>query len=175
MRPHIVLGHRPGDEAKWQNCDLAKILVSDEELQIPVVDVDSSQPPFDTTTTTTELPTHLNFGIGKTDKELLFRDLPELSAQAVVLSYQQASPDALAALHDDRQEHEKLKLSQFAKIVDLKNADAQGIAYENKRRIVLAFSGQENSYDTGSTEVQGTRCYHRCSVFADVPLFQLLC
>jgi len=157
MRPHIVLGHRPGDEAKWRNCDLAKILVSEEELQIP--DVDSTgQPP-----TTVQLPTQLNFGISETDKELIFRDLPELSAQAVVLGYQQADPDALASLHDQSQVHERLKLNQFAKLVDLKNANAQGIAYENKRRIVLAFSGQEGSYNTGSTEVQGT-LHRRCLV-----------
>jgi len=157
MRPHIVLGHRPGDEAKWRNCDLAKILVSEEELQIPTAaaaDFDSTgqQPPSDTTTT--QLPTQFNFGIGKADKELLFRDLPELSAQAVVLRYQQSNPETLASLHDQSQELEQLKLNQFAKLVDLRNANAQGIAYENKRRIILAFSGQEGSYDTGSTEVQ---------------------
>jgi len=60
----------------------------------------------------------------------------------------------LASLHDQSQELEQLKLNQFAKLVDLRNANAQGIAYENKRRIILAFSGQEGSYDTGSTEVQ---------------------
>jgi len=96
----------------------------------------------------------LNFGIGTTEKELLFRDLPELSAQAVVLGYKQHDPETLAILHDERQEHEQLKLSQFSKLVDLRNANARGIAYENKRRIILAFSNQENSYNSGSTEVQ---------------------
>ena len=147
-RPHVVLGHRPGDEAKWRNCDLAKILVSEEELQPPTESVNHSSG-------TAQIPVHLNFGIGETEKQLLFRELPELSAEALVLANPDRNPETLASILEDGQEKELFKLNHFAKVVDLRNANAGGIAYENRRRIILAFSSPENPYDTGRTEVQG--------------------
>lgn len=30
-KPHIILGMKLGDEAKWEECDLEKILVSEGE------------------------------------------------------------------------------------------------------------------------------------------------
>jgi small subunit ribosomal protein S15 len=151
MRPHVVLGHRPGDEAKWQNCDLAKILVSENELELPTEGVESAGH----LPGATQLPIHLNFGIGETEKQLLFRDLPELSAEAVVFANPDHNPETLNSIFGEGQEKEAFKLNHFAKVVDLRNANARGIAYENRRRIILAFSGPENAYDTGRTEVQG--------------------
>lgn len=97
----------------------------------------------------------MNFGIGETEKQLLFRELPELSAEAPVLSNPNRSPEMLAGILKDGQEKELLKLNHFAKVVDLRNANAGGIAYENRKRIIVTFSGLENPYDTGRTEVQG--------------------
>lgn len=45
---------------------------------------------------------------------------------------------------------------QMARLLDLKNADAGGIAFENRRRIVEAFGEPGKKNDTGRTEVQGT-------------------
>ena len=98
---------------------------------------------------------HLNFGIGETEKQLLFRELPELSAEALVLANPNRNHETLASIHQDGQEKELFKLNHFAKVVDLRNANAGGVAYENRRRIILAFSSPENPYDTGRTEVQG--------------------
>jgi small subunit ribosomal protein S15 len=98
---------------------------------------------------------HLNFGIGETEKQLLFRELPELSAEARVLSNPNRNLETLAGILEDGQQKELFKLDHFAKVVDLRNANAGGIAYENRRRIILAFSSLENPYDTGRTEVQG--------------------
>ena len=63
--------------------------------------------------------------------------------------------------------NERLKANLLAKALDLRNANAAGIAFENRRRIIKAFSMPENPYDTGRTEVQGAyilfselgRCY----------------
>jgi len=50
---------------------------------------------------------------------------------------------------------EEKTLEAFAKVIDLVNANAKGITYENRRRIVLEFSGPENPFDPGRVEVQG--------------------
>lgn len=49
--------------------------------------------------------------------------------------------------------------SQMARLLDLKNADASGIAFENRRRIVEAFGEPGKKNDTGRTEVQGTSLF----------------
>lgn len=46
--------------------------------------------------------------------------------------------------------------SQMARLLDLKNADARGIAFENRRRIIEAFGEPGRVNDSGRTEVQGT-------------------
>ena len=43
----------------------------------------------------------------------------------------------------------------LAKLVDLRNANARGVAYENRRRIVQAFAGEGRSYNPGLPECQG--------------------
>ena len=58
-------------------------------------------------------------------------------------------------LAEESWKKEKMKADAFAKMVDLHNANARGITYENRRRIVLQFSGPENSFDPGRAEVQG--------------------
>jgi hypothetical protein len=43
----------------------------------------------------------------------------------------------------------------MAALVDLRNADAAWIAFENRRRVIEAFSEPVKPDDTGRTEVQG--------------------
>jgi small subunit ribosomal protein S15 len=43
----------------------------------------------------------------------------------------------------------------LAKVVDLRNANAAGIAFENRRRVVETFSEPGKPNDSGRTEVQG--------------------
>jgi len=50
---------------------------------------------------------------------------------------------------------EKKTLEALAKVIDLVNANAKCITYENRRRIVLEFSRPENPFDPGRVEVQG--------------------
>ncbi|KIL71423.1 hypothetical protein M378DRAFT_65497 [Amanita muscaria Koide BX008] len=156
-RPHIVLGNRPGDEKKWRNCDLAKILVTEEELRSPSASTETSDQPIGTL----ELPKHMNFGVGEVENPLLFRVLPVLSAQTSVLANQSQRPEVLASLHAEGQEKELFKASNFAKVVDLRNANAGGIAYENRRRIIRTFSTPENTFDPGRSEVQAALLTYR--------------
>lgn len=123
-------------------------------------------------------PKNTNYGIGMPDKQMLFQEFPFLCATnpvAVSDSQFQAtsdeasspegsekdslSPTAMAmrvnARISENLKKEKMTLEAFAKVIDLVNANAKGITYENRRRIVLAFSGPENPFDPGRVEVQG--------------------
>ncbi|KAF9469535.1 hypothetical protein BDZ94DRAFT_1151100, partial [Collybia nuda] len=150
MRPSVVLGTRLGDEAKWESSDLARILVNEEELVASTELKPTKQP-----VGTVYLPEQMGFGVGKVEKELLFRKLPMLSAQATVLGNDvPVTAQKLATMHSQDTEKELAKANAFAKLLDLRNASAGGIAYENRRRIITAFSGRENRFDPGRSEVQ---------------------
>ncbi|KAI0326786.1 S15/NS1 RNA-binding domain-containing protein [Cubamyces sp. BRFM 1775] len=151
-RPHVVLGHKHGDEAKWQNCDLAKIVITEEDIRsTPVPHVDPHEGSI-------QLPTYYNYGVGETEKETLFNVLPALSMEASVRfqakNGEGMDPHTLAQIESTASIEELHKLDTFTKLVDLRNANARGIAYENRRRIIAAFSDPENPNDTGRPEVQ---------------------
>ncbi|THH10392.1 hypothetical protein EW145_g1360 [Phellinidium pouzarii] len=163
-KPHVVLGTRPGDEAKWLNCDLRKVLVTAEEL--------ASLPP-PPTGGDVQPPLYANFGLDGLDgvesldyqKKFFFEHLPDAT------KYSEIAPeiaDKLVAVdgavkllnpEDVRmyltvQDKELEKARQLARMVDLRNANARGIAFENRRRIIAAFSPTGNTSDSGYPEVQ---------------------
>ena len=154
-RPSVVLGTRPSEEEeRWANCDLAKVLVQESELT-GSTELQPTQFPIGTV----PLPKQIGFGVTEVEKDALFGSLPLVSVEM-----REAQPFGSGAAQSDRLEAagkhaEKIELEKarlFAKALDLRNANAAGIAFENRRRIVLAFSGAENPYDTGRAEVQGT-------------------
>ncbi|TFK68227.1 S15/NS1 RNA-binding domain-containing protein [Pluteus cervinus] len=155
-RPSVILGTRPGDESKWTNCDLAKVLVDEKEL-ISSTELEPTTLPVGTV----YLPKQLGYGVGEPEKELLFRDLPILSAQAPVMASQNADPNVLAQEHQNGLSRELSKANAFAKVLDLRNASAGGIAYENRRRIVAEFSSPDNPFDPGRSEVQAAILTYR--------------
>ncbi|KAJ7046962.1 hypothetical protein C8F04DRAFT_987287 [Mycena alexandri] len=161
-RPSVILGTRPGDEAKWHKSDLAQLLVDESVFQQPPVMVESKR-------TGVELPLYKAFGIAEAEEDTLFRILPERSTEVtttqVRVDYQRAvdpsaaNPDSgiiegLNKRVHEAEEREKTKIANFARLIDLRNSDAGGIAYENRRRIIIAFSTPENPFDPGRTEVQ---------------------
>ena len=152
-RPHVVLGHKAGDEAKWLDSDLAQVLITEEDVRnAPKASVESSTRQF-------HQATFFNYGIGETEKEVLFDALPKLSVQGEVEKYgPTADGGTLSKVYNDAEMTELGKRVWFARLVDLRNANARGIAYENRRRIVAAFSEPENPTDTGRPEVQGVLC-----------------
>ncbi|KAF9650062.1 hypothetical protein BDM02DRAFT_3112659 [Thelephora ganbajun] len=153
QRPHVVVGHRLGDETKWTNCDLAKVIITEKDLEATeVVDY-----PLGSVT----MSKYLNYGVGEREKELLFDSLPQLSALHSVASASSlgdqgnVSATKLQQQHDEAIPIERFKARMLARVISLKNANAKGIAFENRRRIIGAFSEPSNPHDPGRPEVQG--------------------
>ncbi|KIM88887.1 hypothetical protein PILCRDRAFT_62247 [Piloderma croceum F 1598] len=144
-RPHAVLGNRRGDDAKWLNCDLAKILVTEKELD------GASPQPLTLSSGVLLMPRLLNYGVGEAEKELLFEHLPPLTTEVGGIRRPKAWT---MTLHEEAEQMELKKANMLASVIDLRNANAGGIAYENRRRIVAAFSEPGKPGDTGRPEVQ---------------------
>lgn len=169
-RPHVVLGIRKGEEYKWDNCDLAKILVTSEEIE-------AAPPlPFPVLEDKPEvtLPKYMGFGIGPRDQHMLFEALPALSAEATLTKAAQSfsgsarmlQPSFLSDTNQRVDNVEAHKANMLAKMVDLRNANAKGIAFENRRRCIAEFSEPGKPDDSGRPEVQGTTliyCMCRCA------------
>jgi len=104
---------------------------------------------------------HLNYGVGEREKEVLFDTLPQLSALHSVASASSlgnrgnVSATKLQQQHDEAIPIERFKSRMLARVISLKNANAKGIAFENRRRIIAAFSEPLNPHDPGRPEVQG--------------------
>lgn len=151
IRPGAILGTRPGDDTTWRNCDLAKVLIDEHTVK------DAEPQIINLSGGTVSIPKHLNFGVGEVEKTMLFKHLPTLSAQTDILRDDiYANTDYVTKKLDNGEKREWQKANVFAKVLDLRNANAKGVAYENRRRIVAEFSGSENPFDTGRPEVQGS-------------------
>ncbi|KAF9235125.1 S15/NS1 RNA-binding domain-containing protein [Melanogaster broomeanus] len=125
-RVYAVLGSEYNKEDKWAGCDLQK----DQGVAVPP---------------------HLNYGIeGGEGTKMLFHVLPALTLETGIPSFE--GGDMQQAETSFAQELQKANM--FAKLVDLRNANARGIACENRRRIVAAFSTPAQPNDTGRPEVQ---------------------
>jgi small subunit ribosomal protein S15 len=140
--PHVVLGTRPGEEWKWNECDLAKCIVNEEQIRAA----------------TEVIPGHGVFP-GSADERLLFTTLPALTAET-----KETWQDSFVHHNSlDKKEQafmrnlgaEGIKAEQLAKLLDLRNANAKGIAFENRRRCVHEFSTPVKPNDPGRIEVQG--------------------
>jgi small subunit ribosomal protein S15 len=156
VRPHVVLGTIAGDDAKWASCDLAHVLVHPEELapeappqtvHIPAAEADVRVPPS------------LAFGIREREQRMLFEHLPLLSAdmstRREMHAMRSVKVEEMAAQHEKELSAGVAQANVVAKLVDLRNANAAGIAFENRRRVIAAFSEPDKPNDTGRTEVQG--------------------
>jgi small subunit ribosomal protein S15 len=192
-RPHPVLGHRIGNESLWLNSDLCKALIDEEKLaQAPVESLhivgDTVSIPKNLAFGIGEqerkvlfehLPTlsaqHIpkeeggkasasgaedGFGISwlPNDSEHSW-----MVKQRIASGEHQISPEDLEAA----EARERYKLKAVTQALDLRNANAAGLAYENRRRCITAFSSPENPYDPGRPEVQGmyTFCWLNVLLF----------
>jgi small subunit ribosomal protein S15 len=101
-----------------------------------------------------KFPPYLNYGVSGAQQEQLGRVLPVVSAHA--FAQQEGATGVQAStvvkLSLGEQVH---KANMLGKVMDLRNANAGGIAYENRRRIVAEFSEPGKLEDTGRPEVQG--------------------
>ena len=177
-KPHVVLGTRPSDEqTKWGNCDLAKLLVTEEELSSLQLPSSENAKDLD------NLPKYTNFGLDGLDGvegqeeqlEFFFKHLPDTSVEVQAskelleeLVAKRNNEDALDKKYKDElariRENEQKKKEQLARLIDLRNANARGIAFENRRRIIAAFSRSGNTSDSGYPEVQGELTTKRISL-----------
>ena len=150
-KPSVVLGTRPGDEAKWENSDLRRVIIDVDQL------ISSTKMiPVKLPVGTVNLPPETAFGVGEAEKKMLLHDLPMLSTPSTDIPvWDVAGAEAAARRAAVSQARELHKANAFAKLIDLRNANAGGIAYENRRRIVQAFSTPENPFNPGRSEVQG--------------------
>ncbi len=173
-RPHVVLGTVSGDDAAWASCDLARVLVRAAELapdapaqdvRIPAADADVHLPPT------------LAFGIREREQRMVFAHLPLLSADMSTrreMNGMQGMKVADMAAHHERQLGAGVEQANaVARLVDLRNANAAGIAFENRRRVIAAFSEPGMPNDTGRTEVQGVQCRWRSVVGSTTDVFPL--
>lgn len=153
-RPDPVLGHSNTPEGRnlWENSDLSKILLTEETIltaqpeALPVV------------SSTISLPQTLNFGIKPLEKELVFQTLPEVAAQQTFYQATQSPYDPELPSHalalQQAESRATVNAIHLSRLTDLRNASAAGIAVENRRRCVEAFSPLDKPRDTGRPEVQ---------------------
>jgi len=125
---------------------LSKVLVDEEKLRST-----TELYPVKYPVGLVHMPRELGYGVKNTEKKLLFEHLPQATLH---MTSQVRNPSFTKAMRDEDDETELRKANLLAKALDLRNANAAGIAYENRRRIIEAFSTPENPYDTGRTEVQ---------------------
>ncbi|KAJ7709738.1 hypothetical protein B0H17DRAFT_235393 [Mycena rosella] len=136
-RPSVILGTRPGEDDKWLSSYLGRLVVDESVFAKPPSE--TVQPRYGV-----DMPEYKAFGVAEAEEKKLFRDLHKLSSDFF-----------------QNEEKEKVKAANFARVIDLRNADAGGIAYENRRRIIEAFSTPENPFDPGRTEVQAAILTYR--------------
>ena len=121
------------------------------------------------------IPPSLAFGIREREERMLFEHLPLLSADmstrhkmTIMTSslpgggdgggadgHRKKSVEAMSAYHETQLKAGMAQADVLAKLVDLRNANAAGISFENRRRVIEAFSEPGKPNDSGRTEVQG--------------------
>jgi small subunit ribosomal protein S15 len=140
------------------------------------------------------VPSSLAFGIREREERMLFEHLPLLSADmntrhkmtmmtnnslsggggggGGASGHQRKGVEAISAYHETQLAAGVTQANVLAKMVDLRNANAAGIAFENRRRVIEAFSEPGKPNDSGRTEVQGALC--RVSAPLSIPLIFIL-
>ncbi|KAH9035643.1 hypothetical protein EDB85DRAFT_1862913 [Lactarius pseudohatsudake] len=134
------------DMVSMASCDLARVLVGSDELARSAPSQDVHVPPS------------LAFGIREREQRMLFAHLPLLSAdmstRREMNGMQGMRVEDMVAHHERELAAGVAQANAVARFVDLRNANAAGVAFENRRRVIAAFSEPGKPDDTGRTEVQ---------------------
>ncbi|KAG8848664.1 hypothetical protein FRB91_010610 [Serendipita sp. 411] len=107
-------------------------------------------------------PEFFNFGMDKERFDTLFDDLADLRGIGRSLEGQDVAqfPNSSKTLSQTTEEGEVIAKREqglkywTSRVLDLKNANAAGIAMENRMRIVSEFSGPDSPFNPGRAEVQ---------------------
>ncbi|QRV80351.1 ribosomal protein S15 [Ceratobasidium sp. AG-Ba] len=153
-RADPVLGHSKTSDGQklWSESDLCNILLTPEKLL-------QAQPrQISTESGSLPIPQHLNFGIKSQEEELIFQTLPDVASQQAFFAAEKAQFDPASERHvqvsQSFEAKAKINAVHLSRLADLRNASAAGIAAENRRRCVEAFSPPDKPNDTGRSEVQ---------------------
>lgn len=145
-RVYCVLGIPRGGKDTWPQCDLAKVLITEDKLKS-----EDAHEFIEFAEGTVKVPSDLNFSISGKGTKMLFEHLPTLAAEQGTTVFDADTVRQTA----EAMNREVEKANVFGKLVSLRNANAQGVAYENRRRCIKLFSSPTNPNDTGRPEVQG--------------------
>lgn len=98
-----------------------------------------------------ETPERFLPGLTKEDQDLLFGALPYVS-----VDLQRRDNDSLEGIIKVSDDEER-KFEHMQRVLDLRNANKQGIEAVNRQRVIEEFGRREEGkgIDTGSSEVQG--------------------
>jgi small subunit ribosomal protein S15 len=152
------------------------VLVRPEELALdaPARRVFSLPDAVTTQEGDVRVPPSLAFGIRVREERMLFEHLPLLSADMNTRREMTMMPgggganghrksvEAMSAYHETQLAAGMTQANVLAKVIDLRNANAAGISFENRRRVIEAFSEPGKPNDSGWTGVQGA-CVGRVS------------
>lgn len=145
-RLRAVLGVPRGGQDKWPQCDLSKTVITEDKL-----DSEDAHNLVKFPEGTIQVPSKLNYGISGEKTKMLFEVLPTLTAEKDIYTFDQDT----VRRSEEAMKQQFQNANMFAKLVSLRNANARGIAYENRRRCISLFSPPDNPNDTGRPEVQG--------------------
>ncbi|KIM70011.1 hypothetical protein SCLCIDRAFT_1207274 [Scleroderma citrinum Foug A] len=144
-RLRAVLGVPRGGQDKWPQCDLSKTVITEDKL-----DSEDAHNLVKFPEGTIQVPSKLNYGISGEKTKMLFEVLPTLTAEKDIYTFDQDT----VRRSEEAMKQQFQNANMFAKLVSLRNANARGIAYENRRRCISLFSPPDNPNDTGRPEVQ---------------------
>lgn len=180
--PDTIRGYGPNNQNLWYESELRKILLYPEEVyegkaglkgmlaSLPnpedevlgpkgiksddIVaptssDSDSSSSQTTAASSSSTPPIYFNFAMTPEDGDFLFKALPEAN---ITLKTATSQSNHQADIMPQVQSTEQHKAEATRRILDLANANARGIRFENTRRIIRRFGQGEGS---GRCEVQG--------------------
>jgi small subunit ribosomal protein S15 len=160
-RPDSILGHSktPEGEKLWAESELCNLLLTPEKI---LADRPRDIP---TASGSISVSQHLNFGIKPQEEELIFQTLPDVTSQQAFFGIMRTQYDSENEVHvrtfQEAEAKAKISAIHLSRLTDLRNASTAGIAVENRRRCVEAFSSPDKPNDTGRSEVQGICLYFR--------------
>ncbi|KAI0030610.1 hypothetical protein K488DRAFT_87614 [Vararia minispora EC-137] len=150
--PHPALGT---SSARWTSSRLARCLTTADAVRGP-------DRTISVLGETLSLPAVPGFGVGAAEERLLFAHLPVASAHAQIAAAAKATGQATVGAdtlgvterHTAYLVRALRGADVLARMIDLRNAGAEGRAFVDRQRIVRAFARDPERRATGSPEVQ---------------------
>lgn len=175
--PDTIRGYGPNNQNLWYESELRKILIYPEEVyegkaglkgmleSLPnpkdellgpkgiksddLIAKRPSVPDSSSSPSSTSTPLYFNFAMTAEDEKLLMHSLPEANKTLEIANKPANQKEADSPAVEHLEQH---KAEITRRILDLANANARGIRFENTRRIIRRFGQGEGS---GRSEVQG--------------------